>query len=71
MCGRELFFLKTFDDNSTYIIMKKEEQTVHPKTKLTGKSAKQPPNMQEAEQRATESPGKEASVAAELKNREK
>jgi hypothetical protein len=51
--------------------MKKEEQTVHPKTKPTGKPAKQPPDMREAEQRATESPGKEAGVAAEFKNRKK
>jgi len=53
--------------------MKKEEQTVQPKIKATAKSKKQTllSKKNEAEQRATEMPGKQASVAAELKNRTK
>lgn len=51
--------------------MKREEQTVYPKIKATAKPVKEPKNIREAEQRTAESPGKEASVAAELKNREK
>jgi len=53
--------------------MKKEEQTVQPKIKAIAKSKNQTPlsNKNEAEQRAAEMPGKQASVAAELKNRTK
>lgn len=53
--------------------MKKEEQTVQPKIKATAKSKNQASlsNKNEAEQRAAEMPGKQASVAAELKNRTK
>lgn len=51
--------------------MKREEQSVRPKVKATGKVRKQPKNISEAEQRAAELPGNEASVVAELKNREK
>jgi hypothetical protein len=51
--------------------MKREEQSVRPKIKATGKVQKQPKNIGEAEQRAAELPGNEASVAAEMKNREK
>ena len=49
--------------------MKREEQSVRPRTKATGKVQKQSKNMSEAEQRAAELPGNEASVAAELRNR--
>ncbi|HEY9003994.1 MAG TPA: hypothetical protein VIM89_21735 [Mucilaginibacter sp.] len=51
--------------------MKREEQSVRPKTKATGKVQKQSKNVSETEHRAAELPGNEASVAAELKNREK
>jgi hypothetical protein len=51
--------------------MKREEQTVHPKMTDNAKSEKQSKKTDEAEQRAAELPGKEASVAAEMKNRRK
>lgn len=51
--------------------MKKEEQPARPKVKAAGKVQKLQNNINEAEQRAAELPGNEASVAAELKNREK
>jgi len=49
--------------------MKREEQSVRPKVRATGRVPKQPKNIGEAEQRAAELPGNEASVVAELKNR--
>jgi hypothetical protein len=64
-----LSFGKTFGNNNAYTIMKREEQSVHPKTKATGKVQKRSKNISEAEQRAAELPGNEASIAAELKNR--
>ncbi|HWD87400.1 MAG TPA: hypothetical protein VG367_04685 [Mucilaginibacter sp.] len=51
--------------------MKREEQTVHPKVNVAEKTQKQLKKTDEAEKRAAEQPGKEASVAAELKNRSK
>jgi hypothetical protein len=53
--------------------MKKEEQTVHPDTKATKRQKRSAAkfNTNEAEERAAEMPGKEASVAAEMKNRRK
>ena len=54
--------------------MKKEEQTVHPNLKGAEKRQKQSSaksRINTAEQRAAEMPGKESSVAAEMKNRGK
>jgi hypothetical protein len=51
--------------------MKREEQSVRPEMKAPRKVQKQQKNVSEAEQRAAELPGNEASVATELKNRGK
>jgi hypothetical protein len=51
--------------------MKREEQSVRPKVKATGKVQKHQKNISEVEHLAAELPGNEASVAAELKNRGK
>ena len=71
MISAMIVFGKTFGNNKAYIIMKREEQSVRPKVRATGKVPKQPKNIGEAEQRAAELPGNEASVVAELKNRGK
>ena len=53
--------------------MKKEEQTVKPDMRTAEKSRKHhlPKNSKEATERAAEMPGKEAGIAAEMKNRRK
>lgn len=55
--------------------MKREEQKVSVKGPIKKKTAEKPANEQQkgnsyAEERATELPEKEASVAAEMKNRQ-
>jgi hypothetical protein len=50
--------------------MKNEEQQIAVKAPAVKKTTKKANKTQEAVERATELPGKQASVAAEMKNRE-